>query len=403
MNIRDHFPQLKEKVGDYDFTYLDSAATTLKPQNVIDRITHYYSKEVSNVHRGAHYFSNKATESYEHTRVRVADFIHAQANEIIFTYGTTDSVNLVSYAIEDLLKKTPHKNEIVLTEMEHHSNIVPWYFLAKRLGLKIKTIPFLSSGELDLSQLSEVITDQTFLVSVVHMSNTLGVINPLHEIIAEAKQKGAYTFIDAAQSISYLPISVQDLDCDFLAFSSHKIFGPEGLGFLYGKEELLNEMGYYRGGGSMISNVTFSDITFLPSPQKYEAGTPNIGAVIAFSEALNFFESLNYQEIHQHEKKLLKLCYEELKTMSGFQLHGDIDLKENILSFSFEGIHPADLGSLLDQMGVAVRVGHHCTQPIMRGLGISASVRASFSVYNDERDCLRFIESIKKSKEMLDG
>ncbi len=386
-------------------TYLDSAATTLKPRVMIERLTEYLSGEVSNVHRGAHYFSNKATENFEKTRTELAGFLNCKEQEVIYTSGTTDSINLVASSLGTWLmrsdSKIANKNEIVLTEMEHHSNIVPWYMLAEKFNLKIKTIPFDTSGNLDLTNISEIITDKTLVVSMVHMSNTFGIINPIEVLISKAKEVDAFSFVDAAQSVSYLPIDVNNLDCDFLTFSAHKLFGPEGLGVLFGKVEVLDSMPEFRGGGSMISNVDFDKITYLPTPQKFEAGTPNIGAVIAFSESLKFFQNLSYDELQAHEAELMSYCISKLRDLSGFTPLGSLEPKKNIITFNLANTHPADIGSIVDQLGVAIRVGHHCTQPIMTKMDLNASIRASFSIYNDFDDCDRFINAIKKAQEML--
>lgn len=402
-DVRSEFKQLNNLVGGNPLTYLDSAATTLKPKVMVDRFAQYLQYEASNVHRGAHYYSNQATQNYEHTRASVAKFLNSKSEEIIFTHGTTDSVNLVAKSLKTLISADHLKdrNEILLSEMEHHSNIVPWYLLAKELGLVIKTIPFNSDGQLDLSDLNKLINHKTLIVSLVHMSNTFGSINPVEKIFAYAKENGALTFLDAAQSVSFLPLDVYQLKCDFLTFSTHKLFGPEGLGFLYGKYELLEKLNIYRGGGSMISKVDFNEITFLPPPQKFEAGTPNIGAVIAFAESLKFFLNLGYQNIQDHEINLMKYCIEGLSDIEGFKPLGDVQFKKNILSFNIEGLHPADVGSIVDQMGVAIRVGHHCTQPLMSKLNISSSLRASFSIYNNIEDCDRLIRAVKKAKELL--
>lgn len=403
--VRNQFPQLKQTVNGQPLVYLDSAATTLKPQVVIDRLVSYYTSEVSNVHRGAHYFSNQATENYEQARKTVAQFIAAETDEVIFTSGTTDGLNLLAYALDSKANETkrlaPDRNEILLTEAEHHSNIVPWYWFAKRHGFRIKVIPFNDQGILDLDQLDHLLTEKTFLVSAVHMSNTLGTLNDAHRICKKAKEVDAFSILDVAQSISYLDISVKDLGCDFLCFSSHKLFGPEGLGVLYGKSALLNSIGFYKGGGSMISSVKFDKIDFLPSPQKFEAGTPSIGAVIAFKTAIDFFKALPKQELQAHENALVQNTHEMLSEIPGYRPLGDVALKHNILSFQIDGCHPADLGAIIDEMGIAVRVGHHCTQPIMDKLGLTSTMRASFSIYNNSQDCLEFVSALKKAREML--
>ncbi|MCO5112889.1 MAG: SufS family cysteine desulfurase [Bdellovibrionaceae bacterium] len=402
--IRDQFPQLLQRVNGQRLVYLDSAATTLKPQVVIERLTQYYTSEVSNVHRGAHYFSNQATENFEKSRQTVARFVGASApEEIVFTSGTTDALNLLAYALDSVadVRKGEGRDEIVLTEEEHHSNIVPWYWFAKRHGLKIRTIPFNEKGVLELDTLKTLITEKTLLVSCVHMSNTLGTLNDVQVICARAQEVGALSIVDAAQSVSFVSLSVQEIGCDFLCFSSHKLFGPEGLGVLYGRKDLLNSMGYYRGGGSMISSVSFDEIQFLPAPQKFEAGTPSIGAVIALRTAIDFFNEIPKDELQSHERSLVHTTHEMLSEIPGYQPLGDVSFKHNILSFNIDGCHPADLGALIDEMGVAVRVGHHCTQPIMDKMGVSATLRASFSIYNNGQDCLAFVEALKKAREML--
>lgn len=405
--IRAQFPQLKQKVKNYPLVYLDSAATTLKPQVVIDRLTQYYTEEVSNVHRGAHYFSNLATENYESSRKRVAEFLSCKSEEVIFTSGTTDGLNLLAYALDVVAeenKKDPklkNKTEILLTESEHHSGIVPWYWFAQRHGFEIKTIPVLENGCLDLDKLGQYMTEKTFLVSAVHMSNTLGTLNDVKAISKQAKALGAYSVVDAAQSVSWTDVSVKDIGCDFLVFSSHKIFGPEGLGVLFGRQELLDQIGFYKGGGSMISKVTFPEITFLKSPQKFEAGTPAIGPAIALKTALDFFSELPQPQVRQHETELLRLTDSLLQSIPGYTPMGDVSYKNNILSFNIKGIHASDIGSLIDEMGVAVRVGHHCTQPLLAKMGENATIRASFSIYNNAEDCHILIKAVKKAVELL--
>lgn len=401
LDLRAEFPQFQQKPHGRPWVYLDSAATTLKPQVVIDRLTKYYSAEVSNVHRGAHYFSNLATQNYEQTRSDIARYLDAKDEEIVFTSGTTDALNLLSYALETEVK-TSTRNEILLTEAEHHSNIVPWYWFAQKHNLKIKVLPIdPQTGLLLTEKLEDFLTEKTFLCSMVHMSNTLGTINNIKEICDLARQKGAFSIIDAAQSVSYMDISVKEIGCDFLCFSTHKLFGPEGLGILYGKKDLLNQIGFYKGGGSMIANVAFDKISFLDSPQKFEAGTPAIGSVIAFAEALKFFRQISKAELQVYEKMLLKTTDSLLQEIPGYTPVGEVEYKNNILSFNLEGCHPSDLGALMDEMGVAVRVGHHCTQPLINKFEKTATVRASFSIYNNEQDCVRFVEAIKKAREML--
>lgn len=403
-SVREQFPQLKQTINGRRLVYLDSAATTLKPQVVIDRLTQYYTHEVSNVHRGAHYLSNQATENYEKSRAAVAQFLKAESqDEIIFTSGTTDGLNLIAYAMDAMIAeaKAQGRSEIILTQEEHHSNIVPWYWFAKRHGLSLRVLPFNFEGVLELETMSNLITEKTFLVSCVHMSNTLGTLNDVEAICARAKEVGAYSVVDAAQSVSFVDVSVKEIGCDFLCFSSHKIFGPEGLGVLFGRKDLLNAIGFYKGGGSMISSVRFEDIQFLAAPQKFEAGTPSIGAVIALHTALDFFSALPKAQLQTHERSLVQTTHDMLSEIPGYKPLGSVNHKHNILSFNIEGCHPADLGALIDEMGVAVRVGHHCTQPIMDKMGVSATMRASFSVYNNGQDCHDLVVALKKAREML--
>lgn len=401
-HVRSQFPQLQKKVNGYDFVYLDSAATTLKPRRMIDRLTQYYSEEVSNVHRGAHYFSDLATENYENTRSKVAQFLNCENSNIAFTSGTTESINLVVHGLHSLAQKSSRR-EIVLSSMEHHSNIIPWFLWAQKEGFKIKVIELNSKDLIDIDQALNLISDQTFIVALVHMSNVLGTLNPIEPIIRRAKEMGAYSLVDAAQSVSYKPICVKTLGCDFLAFSAHKLFGPEGVGVLYGDSDLWDQMDLYKSGGGVISHVSFDHVDFISGPQRFEAGTPAIGPVIAFAEALDFFKTLDYKDIQSHESHLMNMCYKGLKDIKGFQLLGDIELKKNILSFNFKDINPLDLGTLLDQRGIAVRTGPQCAHPLIKSFSLDSVLRASFSIYNQEQDVHHFIEGIKYCQEILSG
>lgn len=396
--IRDHFPALQQKINGRPLIYLDSAASALREKGVIESIHQYYMFQASNVHRGAHHLSDVATTMYEEARKTTAQFINAKSpNEVVFTRGTTESLNLVarSYAAAFLNPE----DEIVLTQMEHHSNIIPWQIVAKEKGFKIKVIPITDNGELDLSQLDDLFSSKVKLVSLTVCSNTLGTINPIEQVIARAHALGAKVVLDAAQSVSFIETDVQKWDCDFLALSGHKIFGPNGIGILYGKEELLNSMPPYQGGGSMISHVTFDESTYLDSPQRFEAGTPHVAGAIGLGKAFDFIQKVGIDTIGQHEEQLIKYATDRAKAIEGLRVIGEAHRKSSILSFVIEGIHPMDVGGLLDQYGIAVRVGQHCTQPLMDRLGLKhGTVRASFSVYNTEQEVDHFIDALEKVK-----
>lgn len=382
------------------FVYLDNAATTLKPQKVIDAITKHYSSGVSNVHRGAHAWSDEATQAFESARLNVCRFVGSKRpSEIIFTRGTTESINLVANSYGNSFLK--EGDEILLTEMEHHSNIVPWQLLAQQRGLTIKYIPVTSNAELDLAEMERLLTSKTKLVSVVYLSNALGTINPIPTIVSAARSVGAKVLVDAAQAAAALPIDVQALDCDFLAFSGHKVFGPTGVGVLYGKQAILESMPPYQGGGSMISNVYASYSDFLAPPQRFEAGTPPIGEVIGLSAAIEMICSIGFPTIAKREAELLMAAEELLAEIPRLKRWSRAPNRANIVSFTLEGTHPSDVGAILNQMGVAVRAGHHCCQPLMRRLGVPGTVRASFSIYNTLEDAKALASGIKKAAEML--
>ena len=394
------FPQLNRKLVSGRYTYLDSGATTLKPQVVIDRLNSFYMNEVSNVHRGSHKVGSESTSSYEQSRKTIADFIGANnPNEIIFTRSTTESLNLASHIIESL--GLASGDEIVLTEMEHHSNILPWQMLAQKLKLKINYIPFDENGDLIKSEIEKIITEKTKVVAVTHVSNTLGTVNDISYISSLAKAVNAYVVVDAAQSVSAMPVKINDLGCDFLAFSGHKLFAPFGIGILWGKEDLLNSGAPYQGGGSMIDKVEKDISTYLPSPQRYEAGTPNVGGAVALAEAVTYLNSIGMENIYKNEKELLSYATDHLKQINNVKIVGESKTKVNVLSFNIEGIHHSDLSQLLDQQGVATRAGHHCTQLIFKKLNISGSIRITLSIYNTKDDIDYFMKSLKKSLELL--
>jgi len=398
---RAQFPCLKQKVHDRDLVYLDSAATTLKPQVVIDAVTKHYTFGTANVHRGIHFLSSDATRQFEETRESARAFINAQSHkEVIFTKGTTDGLNLIanSYAAEFLKKG----DVLLISTMEHHSNIVPWQMAAQKAGFSIKEIPVLDDGSLDMNTFKKLLeTENVKMISIVHVSNTLGTINPIEEIIKLGHHKGAVVCIDAAQSVAHAKVDVQKLDCDFLCFSLHKLFGPTGVGIMFGKQELLEKMPPYQGGGAMIKEVTIEKTSYNELPEKFEAGTPNIAGVIASKAAFDFMGSLDFKDIHDFEANLLKIATEKLSKIEGLRIIGSAKDKCSVISFELKGVHPHDLGMLLDQQGVAIRTGHHCTQPLMKRFGVTATARASFTIYNNESDIDSLVNGIIKAKELL--
>jgi len=398
--IRADFPQLSLEINNHPLVYLDNAATTLKPKSVIDAITHYYSFEVANVHRGIHTLSEVGTRHFEETRIAVQKLINAkEAHEVIYTKGTTDSVNLIAQCFGKRFLKAG--DEILLSLMEHHSNIVPWQMIAEAVGAKIVVIPLLANGDINLDEYKKLLNPKTKIVSVAHVSNTLGTVNPIKEMATLAHAAGAKFSVDAAQSIAHMTVDVQDIDCDFLFFSAHKMYGPDGIGFLYGKEELLNEMPPFQGGGAMISEVTFEKTTYNILPNKFEAGTPPIAGVIAFKKAIEYVQSIGLNEIAKREHELLEYATTELKKIEGIRLIGEAKNKAGVLSFVLEGAHPHDLGTLLDKQGVAIRTGHHCTQPLLKHYQCSAAARASFAFYNTKEEVDTFIAAVKKARDFL--
>ncbi len=375
--------------------YLDNAATTQKPDTVIRALNTYYETDNANIHRGAHALAARSTEYYEATRKSVQQFLHAQeAEEIIFTKGTTESINLVASTYGRTSVNSG--DEIIISTMEHHSNIVPWQMLCEAKGATLRVIPIQDSGELLLEEFEKLLSKKTKLVSIVHVSNALGTINPVAEIIARAHAVGAKVLIDGAQSTSHLDVDVQKLNCDFLACSAHKLFGPTGVGILYGKREILEAMPPYQGGGEMIKEVTFEKTTYNEIPFKFEAGTPNIGDVIAFKEAIQFINDIGKPAIRKHEEELLNYAISQLSAIKGFIPVGTAKQRVSVLSFLINRMHPFDVGMMLDAMGIAVRTGHHCTQPLMKRLGLEGTVRASFSVYNTKSEIDRLAESLER-------
>jgi cysteine desulfurase/selenocysteine lyase len=399
--IRSDFPQLGRKVRGRNLVYLDNAASSLKPVTVIERMNRYYREEASNVHRGAHYLSEQGTEAYESARETVRDFVGAEhASEIIFTRGTTESINLVAQAWGETFLKAG--DEIILSELEHHSNIVPWQLIAKRKGCMIRVIPINDVGELDFEAYLKILSSKTKMVAITWCSNTLGTIVPVKRFIEAAHKVGAKITIDAAQAAAQFTMDARAIDCDFLAFSGHKVFGPYGIGVLYGKQELLEAMEPYQGGGSMISEVTWEKTTWAAVPHKFEAGTPAISGAIGLEAALTYLKNdVGIQAAAQHEHELLEYATKSLKQIAGLRVIGEAKEKAGILSFTIEGAHPSDIGALIDQQGVAIRAGHHCTQPLMKRLGIPATARASFSIYNTKAEVDILKESLIKAKELF--
>jgi cysteine desulfurase/selenocysteine lyase len=397
--LRNQFPALNQTVYGRPLVYLDNAATTQKPQRVIDSISEFYSKWNANIHRGAHYLANASTEKFEATRTALAEMLHANfREEIIFTQGSTDSVNMLSTILENEVNEG---DEIWVTEMEHHANFVPWQVLAEKKKAVFRYVPMTASGEWDLDYAKNEITERAKIVAFNYVSNALGTINPIQELIALARNAGAYVVIDGAQAVAHFDVNVQALNCDFFLFSAHKMYGPTGLGVLWGKKELLEKLPPYRYGGEMIQKVSVTGTTFNVLPFKYESGTPNIEAVIGFNESISFCNEIGRENMHAHEYFLLKTATERLKEIEGAFVYADLPNKVGVLSFNVEGIHSADIGTLLDQQGVAVRTGHHCTQPLWEKLGTTGSVRASFACYNTVEDVELFIAALNKSVNML--
>jgi cysteine desulfurase / selenocysteine lyase len=398
--IRQHFPVLNRVVKGKPLVYFDNAATTQKPQVVIDALADYYKNYNANIHRGIHSLAEEATAAYEATRDTVQQFIHAkEREEIIFTRGVTESINLVAYTWARTNLKAG--DEIIISGMEHHSNIVPWQLIGEMTGAKLKVIPVNDSGELIMDEFHQLLNEKVKLVSVVHASNSLGTINPVKEIIDAVHKVGAVVMIDGAQSTVHLDIDVQELDCDFFAISSHKVYGPTGIGVLYGKRALLEAMPPFMGGGEMIKDVSFEKTTWNDLPYKFEAGTPNIADTVALKAALDFVSGIGKATIRQHEDALLKYATEQLQSIDGIRLIGTAKQKVSVASYVVEGVHPQDLGILLDNQGVAVRTGHHCTQPLMNRFGIPGTTRSSFAMYNSKEEIDVMIAGLHKAIKLL--
>ena len=393
--IREEFPILHQKVNGRNLVYLDNAATNQKPKRVIEALVKYYEGFNANIHRGIHTLAEKATRAFEDTRLEAQKFINAkEAEEIIFTRGVTESINLVAASYGRAFLNSG--DEIIISGLEHHSNIVPWQLIAEQKGAIIKDIPVTAKGELDIEAYKKLLSNKTKIVAVNHASNSLGTINPIKQIIDLAHEAGAVVLIDGAQAAAHLPIDVQALDCDFYCISSHKMYGPTGVGLLYGKRELLEKMPPYMGGGEMIKDVSFKKTTYNDLPYKFEAGTPNIGDVVAFKEAFLFINEQGKENIAAYEHDLLQYASEQLSKLSSVRLIGTAPEKVSVQSFIVEGIHHFDIGQMLDARGIAVRTGHHCTQPLMECLGIEGTVRASFSIYNTKEEIDLLIEGVDR-------
>ena len=397
--IRKDFPILSRKVNGQDLVYFDNAATSQTPQQVIDVIVDYYSRLNSNIHRGVHKLSQEATDAYEQARIKIQKHFNAShAYEIIFTAGTTESINLVASGYSTLLKAG---DELIISALEHHSNIVPWQMLCEKTAAKLKVIPMTLEGTLDMEAFDALLSPKTKLVFVNHVSNALGTVNPIETIISKAHAIGAKVLLDGAQACPHIKPDVQALDVDFYVTSAHKLCGPTGVGMLYGKSELLQALPPYQGGGEMIATVTFEKTTYADLPHKFEAGTPNIAGGIAFGAALDYMNSIGFDTIANYEAELLAYATAELKKIEGMKIFGESLNKTAVLSFNVAAIHPYDLGSILDQMGIAVRTGHHCAQPIMDFFNIPGTVRASFSFYNTFEEIDRLVEGVRKAVAML--
>lgn len=398
--IRSQFPILDTQVYGRPLIYLDNAATTQKPQRVIDTLCNYYLHQNANIHRGAHYLAAQATEAFELTRRKVQQLINARhSHEIVFTRGTTESINLVASSF--CRRYLKEGDEVIVSAMEHHSDIVPWQIACEQYGATLKVIPFSDEGVLDLEVYRSLLNEKTRIVACNHVSNTLGTVNPIKDIISLAHSKGIPVLIDGAQSISHMKVDVQDLGCDFYCFSGHKMYGPMGVGVMYGREELLNEMPPYQGGGEMIKDVSFVKTTYNELPFKFEAGTPSVGDVLGISAAIDFMQEVGIDNIWKQEEELLRYATSKMTTIPGMRFIGTAPEKTSVISFLIGEAHPYDVGTLLDKLGVAVRTGHHCTQPIMERYGIPGTVRASFAVYNTFEEVDQFVAALERIAPML--
>ena len=398
--IREDFPILKKEVYDHSLVYLDNAATTQKPSCVVDTIVKGYYDCNANIHRGVHYLSQLATEAHEEARKTVQQFLNAKnSHEIVFTRGTTEAINLVAHSFG--ISQCQDGDEIIISQMEHHSNIVPWQLLQNVKKIKLRVIPFDEQGVLKIDELEKLINEHTKLVSIAHVSNTMGTVNPVKEVIRIAHSHNIPVLVDAAQSVPHIKVDVQDLDCDFLAFSGHKIYGPTGIGILYGKEAWLEKIPPYQGGGEMIQKVTFEKTTFNELPFKFEAGTPDYIGSTALATALNYVTNIGIDNIAAHEHSLVEYATAQLKQIAGMRIIGEAPEKSGLISFLVGNIHPYDMGSILDKLGIAVRTGHHCAEPVMQVFGIDGTVRASFAIYNTKEEIDKLVAGIERVAKMF--
>jgi cysteine desulfurase/selenocysteine lyase len=398
--IREDFPILKQKVHGKPLVYLDNAASAPKPQKVIDRLSRFYAEDYSNIHRGVYELSQRSTHAYEDTRVKIRKFINAGSeSEIIFVRGTTEAVNLVAYSFGRTYVK--EGDEIVITAMEHHSNIVPWQLLCKAVGARLRVAPMDERGDLVLEELESLLGERTRLVAVAHVSNALGTVNPVRRIIKMAHEREIPVLIDGAQAVPHAKVDVRDLDCDFYCFSGHKMYGPSGVGVLYGKEKLLDAMPPFEGGGDMISSVSFEKTTYNRLPYKFEAGTPNIAGVVGLGAAVDYLNEIGVEAIARHEDEILAYATEKLLEIPGLTIVGRARHKSSAISFVYEGIHPHDIGTILDKEGIAVRTGHHCAQPVMDFFGVPATARASLAVFNNREDIDALVKGLHKVIEVF--
>ncbi len=393
--IRNDFPILNQTIHGKPLVYLDNAATTQTPQQVIDAISDVYTKYNSNIHRGVHHLSNVCTEAHEQSRIKVQQFINAKhSHEVIFTRGTTEAINLLSFSFGETFLKAG--DEVIVSNLEHHSNIVPWQLLETRLGIKLRVIPITDEGELEMDEFKKLLSDKTKLVAVAHVSNALGTINPIKEIIDLCHAQNTPVMIDGAQAIQHIKVDVQELDCDFYVFSGHKLYGPTGIGALYGKEEWLNKMHPYQGGGEMIQTVSFEGTTFNELPFKFEAGTPDYNGAVGLGVAIDYVNEIGLETIANYEHELLEYATEKLLTIPGLKIYGTAKNKCSVVSFLVNDIHPYDMGMMLDKMGIAVRTGHHCAQPLMQRYNIPGTVRASFAIYNTREEVDQLVEGVTR-------
>jgi cysteine desulfurase/selenocysteine lyase len=399
-NVRRDFPLLNTLVNGHPLVYLDNAATSQKPKVVIDALSDYYQEYNSNVHRGVHYLSQRATDAYEDSRSRIAKYVNAgSTEEIIFVRGTTEAINLVaqSFGRSNLM----HGDQVLISALEHHSNIVPWQMICEERGAVLEVVPMTEEGELDLDSYRTLLNTKTKIVAITHVSNALGTINPIEGMIALAHERGIPVLIDGAQAVPHMRVDVRKLDCDFYAFSGHKMFGPTGIGILYGKKQWLESMPPYQGGGDMIKSVSFEKSTYNDLPYKFEAGTPNISGGIALGVAVDYVAALEFERLHEHESALLAYATEQLSAVSGLRVIGTAKNKASVVSFVLEHVHPHDIGTVLDAEGIAIRTGHHCAQPIMTRLGIPATARASFAFYNTFEEVDALVRGIHRVHEVF--